>query len=117
MLSWVLLLVAVSASETCNASPFQLPTEHQVLMGCVSYDPSVSKIWDKMKEYFHDQGIDFDYVLFSNYEQQVRALLDGQIDLAWNGPIAHCLAQESATIRGMGSVVSLGMRDADRVSD
>lgn len=81
-----------------------------VLLGCVSYDPSVGEIWGQLKSHFVDTGgvPNFDYVLFSNYEQQVRALVDSHIDIAWNGPIAHVMCEERA------AVVSLGMRDVDR---
>jgi phosphonate transport system substrate-binding protein len=96
------------------ASPhtlFQPPSRREtVLLGCVSYDPSVGEIWGQLKSHFVDKGgvPNFDYVLFSNYEQQVRALLDSHIDIAWNGPIAHVMCEERA------AVVSLGMRDVDR---
>lgn len=33
----------------------------------------------------------FDFVVFATYEWQVRALLEGHIDVAWNGPLAHVL--------------------------
>ena len=49
----------------------------------------------------------FDFVLYTNYEQQVRALLNGHIHIAWNGPLAHVMAEHRAPI------VSLGMRDVD----
>lgn len=83
----------------------------QVLLGCVSYDPAVGTIWDKMRAYLVSAGCPFDFVLFTNYEQQVAALLKGHIDIAWNGPVAHVMAQHYA---GAGGVVSLGMRDVDR---
>lgn len=86
------------------------PRKETVLLGCVSYDPSVGEIWGRLKSHFVENGgvPDFDFVLFSNYEQQVRALLDSHIDIAWNGPIAHVMCEERA------SIVSLGMRDVDR---
>ncbi|CAK9024433.1 unnamed protein product [Durusdinium trenchii] len=84
--------------------------EDHVLMGAVSYDPAISSIWEKMKDYLNSAGCPFDFVLFTNYERQVAALLAGEIDLAWNGPVAHVLAQQHA---GPGGVISLGMRDVD----
>lgn len=61
-----------------------------------------------MRDYFKSAGVHgFDFVLYSNYEQQVRALLDCEIDVAWNGPLAHVMCEEHADI------VSLGMRDVD----
>ena len=89
---------------------FQPAPSNTLLLGCVSYDPSVSDIWDQLKSHFVNKGgiPNFDYVLFSNYEQQVRALLNSHIDIAWNGPVAHIMSEVHAPI------VSLGMRDVDR---
>jgi len=94
--------------------PFKTPSaENQVLLGCVSYDPAVGAIWGQMKDYFLSVGVPFDYVLFTNYEQQVQALLSGYIDVAWNGPIAHVMTQALADAQRLGPVSSLGMRDVD----
>ena len=63
---------------------FQPAPSNTLLLGCVSYDSSVSDIWDQLKSHFVNKGgiPNFDYVLFSNYEQQVRALLNSHIDIA-----------------------------------
>ena len=47
-----------------------------LLMGAVAYDPKVVTIWDGFRRWFDDQGLPFDYVLYSNYERQVEDLLD-----------------------------------------
>ena len=39
----------------------------------------------------------------------MAALLSGEVDIAWNGPVAHVMAQEHAK----ESLISLGMRDVD----
>jgi len=80
------------------------------MLGCVSYDPAVGTIWEGMRQYMTGEGgvPGFDFCLFTNYEAQVSALLGGSIDIAWNGPLAHVLAQD----RHPG-LVSLGMRDVD----
>ena len=85
--------------------------EKQVLLGAVAYDPAVSAIWDRMRTYMLGAGVNFDFILFTNYEQQIGSLLDGTIDIAWNGPVAHVLASR---LTGSSSVVALGMRDVDR---
>lgn len=84
--------------------------EEQVMLGCVSYDPAVGAIWEGMRTYMTGEGgvPGFDFVLFTNYEAQVAALLGGSIDIAWNGPLAHVLAQDCHS-----GLVSLGMRDVD----
>ena len=93
-------------------SSFVLPTrETSVLLGCVSYDPAVGDIWSMMRSYLQSKVPGFDFVLFSNYEQQVRALLDKDIDIAWNGPLAHVLCEQH--VKQNERLVSLGMRDVD----
>jgi ABC-type phosphate/phosphonate transport system substrate-binding protein len=51
-----------------------------------------------------------DYVFFSNYELQVKALLDGTIHVAWNSPLAWLDAQHRSGIRCR----AIAMRDTDR---
>ena len=75
----------------------RLPSKDEhIVMGAVSYDPAISTIWEKMKYYLNSAGCPFDFVLFTNYERQVAALLAGDVDIAWNGPVAHVLAQQHA---------------------
>ena len=93
--------------------------KHRLLMGCVAYDPAVGEIWDGIKEYLASSSggnlPHFDYVLFTNYEQQVSALVEGHIDVAWNGPVAHVMAEDLAADRqDVALVESCGMRDVDR---
>ena len=83
-----------------------------LLLGAVAYDPKVVTIWDGFKEYFTDHGLPFDYVLYSNYDQQVAALVDGQIHVAWNSPLAWINAQRLAGERGL-RVRAIAMRDTD----
>eukprot|EP00808_Paulinella_micropora_P029349 g15247.t1 len=98
-----------------TAGTFELPVRsNAVIMGCVCYRETVPEIWTAMKKYFQSVGLDFDFVLFTTYEQQVRALLEGEIDIAWNGPFAHVMTQELANAKQIGPAISLGMRDVDR---
>jgi phosphonate transport system substrate-binding protein len=80
-----------------------------VLLGAVAYDPKVVTIWEGFRRWLADQGLDFDFVLYSNYERQVRALLEGQIDTAWNSPLAWVRAQRAAP-----DARAVLMRDTDR---
>ncbi|NMO49879.1 phosphate/phosphite/phosphonate ABC transporter substrate-binding protein [Actinoplanes sp. TBRC 11911] len=82
-------------------------------MGAVAYDPKVVTIWTGFRTWFRDRGVDFDYVLYSQYERQVEALLDGSIDLAWNSPLAWIRARRLARHRG-AEVRAVAMRDTDR---
>jgi ABC-type phosphate/phosphonate transport system substrate-binding protein len=81
-----------------------------MLLGAVAYDPKVVTIWEGMRAYFRDAGLDFDFALFSNYERQVEELLAGHIGIAWNTPLGHVRVQK----RSGGRSLSLGMRDSDR---
>ena len=42
-----------------------------------------------IREYLQEAGPGMDYVLFSNYEAQVDALISGFIDIAWNTNLAY----------------------------
>jgi dimethylaniline monooxygenase (N-oxide forming) len=92
-----------------SRSSIKTDIDTTVVMGCVCYDPAVGDIWAGIKTFLKGQGVPFDYVLFTNYEAQVRSLVNGHIDVAWNGPLAHVMTEELSP-----SVVSLGMRDVDR---
>ena len=59
------------------------------ILGAVAYDPKVVTIWEGFKEYFLQNGLPFDFVLYSTYEAQVEAHLGGQLHTAWNSPLAH----------------------------
>lgn len=83
-----------------------------LIMGAVAYDPKVVTIWEGFKDYFVENGLPFDYVLYSNYDQQVDALVDGTIHVAWNSPLAWINAQRLAGERGL-RVRAIAMRDTD----
>jgi ABC-type phosphate/phosphonate transport system substrate-binding protein len=86
---------------------------HTLLMGAVAYDPKVVTIWDGFREYFAERGLDFDYVLYSNYERQVEAHLRGHIHVAWNSPLAWLQTEAVAKELGRSSE-AICMRDTDR---
>jgi len=46
-------------------------------------------IFEGIRRYFDKQGQPVDYVLYSNYDSLVDALAKGQVDIAWNTPLAH----------------------------
>jgi ABC-type phosphate/phosphonate transport system substrate-binding protein len=82
-------------------------------MGAVAYDPKVVTIWDGFRRWFAGHDLDFDYVLYSNYERQVEDLLAGRIHAAWNSPLAWVRARRLGEAQGVG-VSALTMRDSDR---
>ncbi|GBG15851.1 aliphatic sulfonate ABC transporter substrate-binding protein [Novimethylophilus kurashikiensis] len=84
-----------------------------LIMGAVAYAPKVVTIWEGFKQFFEDNGLPFDFVLYSNYERQVEALFDGSLDIAWNSPLAWLRAERMG--RALGKpVTSIAMRDSDR---
>ncbi|MBI5301050.1 MAG: PhnD/SsuA/transferrin family substrate-binding protein [Chloroflexi bacterium] len=83
-----------------------------LILGAVAYDPKVVAIWDGFKAYLTRHGLPFDYVLYSDYERQVEALVAGNIHVAWNSPLAWIRAQRLAASRGMDAR-AIVMRDSD----
>lgn len=90
-----------------------MKTDTVLLLGAVAYDPKVVTIWEGFKAYFARQNLLMDYILYSNYERQVEALLDGYIHVAWNSPLAWVRARRLAQARGQ-KVQAIAMRDTDR---
>jgi ABC-type phosphate/phosphonate transport system substrate-binding protein len=78
-------------------------------MGAVAYDPKVVTIWDGFRRWFADQGLEFDYVLYSHYERQVEDLVARRIDAAWNSPLAWVRTRRLAP-----GARAVAMRDTDR---
>ncbi len=83
-----------------------------LVLGAVAYDPKVVTIWEGFRDWFATRGLAFDYVLYSNYERQVEALLDGHVDAAWNSPLAWARSHRLARARGL-EVRAVAMRDTD----
>jgi ABC-type phosphate/phosphonate transport system substrate-binding protein len=84
-----------------------------LLLGAVAYDPKVVTIWEGFKAWFNRSGLAFDYVLYSNYERQVEAHLDGHFHIAWNSPLAWVRAERLARSAGRRAE-AVAMRDTDQ---
>ncbi len=82
-------------------------------LGAVAYDPKVVTIWDGFQQFFLSHGLDLDYVLYTNYEAQVEAHLRGQLDVAWNSPLAWLQIERAAARLGRRAE-AICMRDTDR---
>jgi ABC-type phosphate/phosphonate transport system substrate-binding protein len=80
------------------------------ILGAVAYDAKVVPIWEGFKQYFRARGLAFDFVLYSTYERQVAAHLRGELDVAWNSPLAWIHTQRAAPDRAK----AIAMRDTDR---
>jgi ABC-type phosphate/phosphonate transport system substrate-binding protein len=83
-----------------------------LVLGAVAYDPKVVTIWEGFTAWFVEHGLRFDYVLYSNYERLVEALLAGHVDIAWNSALAWVRTRRLAAARGLG-VRAVAMRDTD----
>ena len=83
-----------------------------LVLGAVAYDPKVVTIWDGFRVWLREQGLPFDYVLYSNYERQVEDLVAGRIDVAWNSPLAWVRARRLAAAAGV-TLLPVTMRDTD----
>ncbi|MGC1269016.1 MAG: PhnD/SsuA/transferrin family substrate-binding protein [Croceibacterium sp.] len=84
-----------------------------LVLGAVAYDPKVVTIWNGFRDFFAGQGFDFDYVLYSNYEAQVRGHFAGHCHIAWNSPLAWIEAERLA-VQDNRRARAVAMRDTDR---
>ena len=84
----------------------------RLVLGAVAYDAKVVTIWDGFRDWFRGQGLPFDYVLYSNYERQAEALVEGHVDVAWNSPLAWVRSELLARASG-AAVEAVAMRDTD----
>jgi phosphate/phosphite/phosphonate ABC transporter binding protein len=89
--------------------PESLYTKGVVKIGVVAYAPKVVTIWEGIKEYLRSQGLNADYVLYSNYPALVEALVAGHVAIAWNTPLAYLQVKEKLG----GQCQVLAMRDTD----
>jgi len=87
--------------------------ETTLVLGAVAYDPKVVTIWDGFQKYFAQNGLPFDYILYTNYERQVEAHCAGQIHVAWNSPLAWLETERIAAGRHR-MAEAICMRDTDR---
>jgi ABC-type phosphate/phosphonate transport system substrate-binding protein len=83
------------------------------LLGAVAYDPKVVTIWEGFRAWFASHGLDFDFVLYSNYERQVEAHLAGHFHVAWSSPLAWIQTRRIAEKRGL-PCAAIAMRDTDQ---
>lgn len=84
-----------------------------LVLGAVATDPKVVTVLAAFQSYFIQRGLPFEYVLYSNYEQQVRSHFDGHCHVALNSPLAWLEAERFAVARGR-KASAIAMRDSDR---
>jgi phosphonate transport system substrate-binding protein len=78
-------------------------------LGAVVYHPKVEQIWDAFGAWFAEQGFPIEVTFFDSYDEQVDALLEERIDVAWNTNLAFVQTLE----RSDGDCRAIAMRDTD----
>src|SRR3712207_2651072 len=81
-----------------------------IVLGAVMYDPKVSVIWRIIGDFFESRDCPIDARFYATYELQVAAHLAGEVEVAWNSPLAWVDAQR----RAGGTCRAIAMRDTDR---
>ncbi|MCI5674738.1 MAG: PhnD/SsuA/transferrin family substrate-binding protein [Firmicutes bacterium] len=79
-------------------------------IGAVIYDPRVTVVWELIEKFFDKAGMKIEPVFFKDYKMQVDALVAGEIDMAWNSPLAHL----DVVLRTDGKYKYSLMRDTDQ---
>src|SRR6187549_2166333 len=78
-------------------------------IGAVAYSPAAVTIFQGLTRYLNKNGLTSDYVLYSNYDALVAALDRGEVDIAWNTPLAHAQYH----VKNQCCSQTLVMRDVD----
>lgn len=102
-------ILSLAVFTTCAVAGDKARTK-PVRIGAVAYAPSSVTIFNGIKKYLNKNGFAADYVLYSNYDALVTALKKGEVDVAWNTPLAHARYHVGCG----GKSQALVMRDVDR---
>lgn len=95
-----------AAEPTRPAGPDAAP--RTLRLGAVCSSPKSVTVFREIRYYLSRHGMPVEYALYSNYDALCKALRDGQVDIAWNAPLAHGKFTELA-----GGSQALVMRDVD----
>ena len=79
-------------------------------LGAVIYNPKVTIIWQIIADFFESEGFPIEPIFYKDYKLQVDGLINGDIDIAWNSPLAWL----DTNIRTGGKALYGSMRDTDR---
>lgn len=81
-----------------------------LMIGATAADPKRAVyIWNAIRKYFNEAGLETEYALYSTYDALCSAVLDGHVDIAWNAPMAHA----QLLLRSPDACRTLAMRDTD----
>jgi ABC-type phosphate/phosphonate transport system substrate-binding protein len=104
----LILAPAVTAADQPSGGRGVRP-EPALRIGAVAHSPDAVTIFEGIRRHCGRHGLPVDYVLYSNYDALVEALLAGHVDIAWNTPLAHARYHKKAG----GKSRTLVMRDVD----
>jgi ABC-type phosphate/phosphonate transport system substrate-binding protein len=107
----IVLLTTRAGTAPAGDFPAEGPSKDRtaIRIGAVAYAPGAVTIFEGIRRYFGRNGLPVDYVLYSNYDALVEALHKGQVDVAWNTPLAHAKYE----ILAGNTSKTLVMRDVD----
>ncbi len=84
--------------------------QRPLMIGATAADPKRAVfIWNAIRKYFNEAGLETEYALYSTYDALCGAVLDGHVDIAWNAPMAHA----QLLLHAPGTCRTLAMRDTD----
>ena len=84
--------------------------QEKLKIGAVIYAPQVTVIWGIIADFFEKEGFPIEPVYFKDYKSQVDALLNDEIDVAWNSPLAWL----DGFLRSGRKTLNGAMRDTDQ---
>lgn len=103
------VLFAVMSADAAQRTKADKKDQPRVLrLGAVCGGPTAVTVFREIRYYLAQHGMKTEYTLYSNYDALVKALHEGQVDIAWNAPIAHGKFHVLA-----GDSQALVMRDVD----
>jgi ABC-type phosphate/phosphonate transport system substrate-binding protein len=86
------------------------PAERPLLVGATAGNPDTAvTIWNAIRQWFGANQLEIEYALYSSYNALCGALLRGEVDIAWNAPMAHA----QSLLVSAGACQTLAMRDTD----
>jgi ABC-type phosphate/phosphonate transport system substrate-binding protein len=84
--------------------------ERPLLVGATAANPGTAvTIWNAIRQWFTANDFQMEYALYSSYNALCGALLRGEVDVAWNAPMAHA----QSVLVSAGACQTLAMRDTD----
>lgn len=82
----------------------------RIKVGAVIYDPKVTVIWEIIADFFKEEDLEIACVFYKDYEGQVDGLMNKEVDIVWNSPLAWL----DTYLRTDGKCQMGSMRDTDR---